>query len=119
MIKKSQGYKGKIDLNVCIFCREPVDNFSRTTDHLHPESRGGIRSKDNSAPSCQDCNMLKGDMTVEEFKKFLEKIIGIEFKNTKEKTGYYKKVAISCKYIIDNSVPRDIIINSGPDAKDN
>ena len=62
---------------------------------------------------------MKGDMDVSEFKRFLERIIEVEFSWTKQKTGYFKRVAVNCKRIINESTPRDIIINTKqkPDAK--
>ena len=117
MTKRSQGYRGRIDLKVCTYCGEPVDNTTRTTDHLIPESQGGIKSNDNRVPSCSRCNRMKGNMTVEEFKKFLERVIELEYTFVKIKTGYFKRVAISCKNIISQSTPRTIEINNG-EAKD-
>jgi 5-methylcytosine-specific restriction endonuclease McrA len=113
MIKKSQGYRGQIDTTVCIYCKEPVNEASRTADHMIPESRGGIRSNDNKAPSCSRCNRIKDDMTVEEFKEFMERVISLEYHYTKIKTEYFKKVAMSCKAIIQQSTPREITINNG------
>lgn len=113
MIKKSQGYKGKINTKVCTYCGVPIDSASASSDHLIPESKGGIRSKDNMVPSCRQCNMMKGDMDVEEFKKFLERMIGVEYTMTKIKTGYFKKVALSCRNILMQSTPRNINFNNG------
>jgi len=117
--KFSQGYKLPIDINVCLYCNEPVDAYSRTKDHMIPESRGGIKSNDNTAPACRKCNMLKADMTPEEFKKFMERAITLEYHFTKIKTGYFKKVASNCKRIIENSTPREIIIKNKGDAESN
>lgn len=121
MVKKSQGYKGKVDLSVCSYCGDKVDNFSRTTDHLVPESRGGIKSNDNRVPSCSQCNRMKGDMNVEEFKRYMERVIELEYTWIKIKTGYFKRVAMNCRRIISESNPRDIVIQqkNNPDAKDN
>lgn len=84
-----------------------------------PESKGGIKSKDNTAPSCRKCNMLKGDMTPEEFKRFMERSITLEYHFSKIKTGYFKKVASNCKRIIENSIPREVIFNNKGDAESN
>lgn len=113
MTKKSQGYHGVVDMKVCIYCKQPVDDFSRTKDHLIPESKGGCRSKDNAVPSCSKCNRLKEDMTVSEFQKFMERLIKIEYGFVKTKTGYFKRIATSCKEIILQSNPRDINFKNG------
>ncbi len=113
MIKQSQGYKGRIDTKICTYCGEPIDKASATADHLIPESRGGIRSNDNKVPACRRCNMMKGDMNVEEFKKFMERAITLEYSWVKIKTGYFKRVAIGCKNILQQSFPREIIIKDG------
>lgn len=113
MTKKSQGYNGPIDPSVCLYCKEPVNEATRTADHMIPESRDGVRSNDNKAPSCSRCNRIKDDMTVEEFKEFMERVIALEYHYTKVKTNYFKRVAMSCKQILQNSTPRTINFNDG------
>jgi 5-methylcytosine-specific restriction endonuclease McrA len=46
-----------------------VDEF--TIDHLFPQSKGGSHHPDNLVPACPQCNALKGDMTVLQFKSRL------------------------------------------------
>jgi hypothetical protein len=63
---------------------------------------------------------MKGDMDVKEFKRFLERVIELEYSWTKIKTGYFKRVAISCKNILMQSTPHDIKLKHPTgDAKDN
>ena len=56
--------KNGVNLDVCAYCKCPIDEYSATTDHLYPKSRGGKLSNDNKMPSCGDCNKLKGSMDI-------------------------------------------------------
>lgn len=47
-------------------CELEFDNFH--ADHFHPKSFGG-KAKDNLVPSCPDCNMSKGNLSIEQFGK--------------------------------------------------
>jgi 5-methylcytosine-specific restriction endonuclease McrA len=67
--------KDGIDLSVCMYCKEPIDEYSRTVDHLFPKSRGGKLSNANKVPCCGDCNKLKGNMSVVEFSRALSSFI--------------------------------------------
>lgn len=42
-----------------------------TKEHLIPLSRGGKKRGDNLKVACAECNMLKSDMTLDEFKHFI------------------------------------------------
>jgi 5-methylcytosine-specific restriction endonuclease McrA len=55
----------------CYYCGNPLDEYSRTVDHILPKSRGGVLSKKNKVYSCLQCNQLKGDMTPDEFLEFM------------------------------------------------
>lgn len=67
--------KSGIDLNVCVYCKSPLDEYSRTVDHLFPKSRGGKLSNSNKMPCCGDCNKLKGNMNIIEFSRALSSFI--------------------------------------------
>lgn len=92
--------KDGINLNVCAYCTESIDEFSRTVDHLFPKSRGGILSNKNKRPCCGKCNKLKGDMDVIEFQRALNAMIFLEHVSHKERIGYLKKVRINTEKII-------------------
>lgn len=93
--------KTGVDLSVCAYCSTPLDNFSRTVDHLYPESRGGIRSNANKVPACKDCNILKGDMDVVEFRRALEALIHNESTNHRREIGRLKRIRYNVDKIID------------------
>jgi len=99
---KQYGANVKIDPNVCYYCKCNLDDYSRTTDHLIPESQGGIRSNSNKVPSCRDCNQLKGDMTPDEFLIAIGRMIHMQSKLHKKQIGWLKKLRINLKIIIDS-----------------
>lgn len=60
----------------CYYCeREFNDRTRPTRDHIVPSARGGINGVMNYRRCCERCNRLKGDMILEEFIVFLEKLI--------------------------------------------
>jgi hypothetical protein len=93
--------KGGIDLNVCAYCHVSIDEFSRTIDHLHPKSRGGILSNKNKVPACSKCNKLKANMTVEEFNKAVESMIFLEQTEHRSKISYLKKIRANTEMLIN------------------
>lgn len=86
---------------------ESIDEFSRTKDHLIPESRGGIRANKNSVPSCSDCNQLKGDMDPEEFLRAIKAMLRLENKTHKVKQGYLLKIQRNLKNLISSKNAKD------------
>lgn len=52
----------------CWYCGKVPDR-ELTVDHAKPRSRGGGNWDGNLLPACRDCNNLKGDNTVSEFRK--------------------------------------------------
>lgn len=93
--------KDGIDLNVCAYCNAPLDDLSRTVDHLYPKSRGGILSNKNKVPACGDCNKLKGNMNVIEFQRALGAMMFLEHSNHKKQMSYLKKVKANTSKIIE------------------
>lgn len=93
--------KSGIDLDVCAYCNAPLDDLSRTVDHLYPKSRGGILSNSNKVPACGTCNQLKGSMSVHEFNRALNALIFLEQTNHKKQISYLKKVKRNTNTIID------------------
>jgi 5-methylcytosine-specific restriction endonuclease McrA len=49
----------------CEYCGDDASHV----DHKRPRSRGGKDDIDNLAPCCVACNMSKGTMTVEEWRR--------------------------------------------------
>jgi len=95
------GVKVEVNPKVCYYCKNEMDEFSRTVDHLIPESRGGIRANKNKLYCCGDCNKLKGDMTPEEFERALNSMIRLESKGHKRRASYLKKVLGSVKILTE------------------
>lgn len=84
--------KSGIDLNVCAYCSESIDQFSKTVDHLNPESRGGKLSNRNKVPSCVKCNGIKGDMNLDEFERSVGGMLRLESRSYKSKKSYLKRI---------------------------
>lgn len=93
--------KNGVDLSVCAYCNTPLDNLSRTVDHLYPKSRGGILSNKNKVPACGRCNKLKSNMNVREFNRALSAMIFLQQTTHKEKISYLKRVRENTSKIID------------------
>lgn len=56
---------------VCYLCGEPFKSMKDITfDHHIPVSKGGIDLLENYRLAHLECNMLKADMTPEEFEEF-------------------------------------------------
>ncbi len=98
--KRIYGHHVNIDLTNCYYCKVSIDEFSRTKDHLIPESRGGIRANRNSVPSCAACNQLKADMEPEEFLRAVSAMIQLENRSHKRATSYLIMVKKSLKRLI-------------------
>ena len=94
--------KDGVNLDVCAYCKCPIDEYSSTIDHLYPKSRGGILSKRNKVPACGDCNKLKGSMDIEEFHRALNGLIYYEHTKHKESLSHLKKVKLNVESIINS-----------------
>ena len=99
---KIYGATIKNNPDACCYCWVVLNDYSRTVDHLIPESRGGIRANKNKLHSCGDCNKLKGDMTPEEFLRAVSSMMRLEGKNYKQKIGYLKKIKKNLNAIIES-----------------
>lgn len=93
--------KSGIDLNVCAYCSTPIDELSRTVDHLHPKSRGGILSNKNKVPACGKCNKLKGNLNIYEFKRAIDAMMFLEQSTHKAQISYLKKIRVNTEKIIE------------------
>jgi 5-methylcytosine-specific restriction endonuclease McrA len=99
------GVKADTHAGICYYCKESIDQYSTTVDHLIPESRGGIRANKNKVHSCQRCNNLKGDMTPEEFHKALTAMIKHANKEHRRNTGLFRKIQISLEELFKKKEP--------------
>lgn len=55
----------------CFYCGEPLTEKQRTLDHRLPVDLGGPSLTNNLVPTCRKCNSTKGNLTEEQFKKFM------------------------------------------------
>lgn len=56
------------DSRFCVYCGEKAT----TADHMTPKSRGGHDGYANLVPACYHCNQEKGNMTYDEYVKWLK-----------------------------------------------
>jgi 5-methylcytosine-specific restriction endonuclease McrA len=93
--------KKGINLNICVYCKKTLDEYSRTIDHLYPKSRGGKLSNSNKVPCCGDCNKMKGDLSLWEFAKALNGLIFYEHSKHKESLAHLKKIKLNVENLIN------------------
>jgi 5-methylcytosine-specific restriction endonuclease McrA len=53
------------DKNTCQYCGSKGERM--TIDHVHPKTKGGENTWENTVASCQKCNTTKGDLSLEKF----------------------------------------------------
>jgi len=65
----------KRDGYTCFYCgHNKVQNLS--LDHITPKSKGGSDNPSNLLTACKKCNNMKGDMGLDEFIEYVNKIHG-------------------------------------------
>jgi 5-methylcytosine-specific restriction endonuclease McrA len=50
----------------CQYCSEKLARAKSTVDHVHPKSKGGTNTWNNTVIACKPCNERKGDRTPEQ-----------------------------------------------------
>jgi len=93
--------KTGVDLSVCAYCSVSLDNFSRTSDHLYPKSKGGVLSNANKVPACSNCNQLKGGLDINEFRLAIDVLIHNESSRHRIEIGRLKRIRYNINKIID------------------
>ena len=53
----------------CQYCGKKGNRKSLTIDHVHPKSKGGENTFENTVACCVKCNSAKGDKSLEQFWK--------------------------------------------------
>ena len=58
------------DSSTCQYCGKYVEDngIDLHIDHINPKSNGGNNEKNNLMVSCVRCNLIKGGMTIDEFR---------------------------------------------------
>lgn len=51
----------------CVFCDEDLTDKEIHMDHIIPESKGGLTTRQNLQVTCRKCNLAKGTLTEEVF----------------------------------------------------
>ena len=55
----------------CPYCSKIVPVMELSVDHILPQARGGSNELNNLHYTCLSCNMTKGSLTDDEFKRLL------------------------------------------------
>ena len=58
----------------CFYCGQKIQIENMHIDHMIPKSKGGSNG-DNLVASCAECNLVKGDLDVEEFRNKIENLL--------------------------------------------
>lgn len=67
----------------CIYCKRVLTLSNFTIEHVIPKAKGGLNDWYNCRVSCQGCNQIKGDKTLEELKWPNPPEVGIPMLNKK------------------------------------
>lgn len=61
----------------CVYCGCELNFYNFHIDHMKPKSKMTKNKNDikNLVPSCVDCNLLKGNLEIEDFRKKIENFI--------------------------------------------
>ena len=90
----------------CAYCGELIVYDNMQVEHVQPLSKNGTDIEENMLPSCNDCNTLKADRSLEEFRSMLENIVNDIFKNkfeyvVAEKFGLIKTISQPVKFYFE------------------
>lgn len=58
----------------CFYCGCDLDINNYHIDHFIPKVKGGKCGK-NNVPSCIDCNIMKSNLTIEEFREIIYNLL--------------------------------------------
>ena len=86
--------------NKCAYCGEPLQYKTMQIDHIVPYSRFDLIKKkpkdlnlnsfENLNPSCTNCNTIKSNLTIDEFREHIWKALRKKFKKIKKRNGIVK-----------------------------
>lgn len=80
----------------CAYCGRKITLETMTLDHIVPKSKGKNNDYTNLFASCQQCNTLKGDRTIKQYKTLVSKITQV-YGNGRPVKFYYEKNGLSSK----------------------
>lgn len=66
----------------CAYCGKDITYNEMQVDHVISLRRGGTDDMDNLMPSCRSCNHYKHTLSINEFRKNLEKMPKVLMKNS-------------------------------------
>jgi 5-methylcytosine-specific restriction endonuclease McrA len=72
----------------CFYCGDKREIENLHLDHILPKSLGGKDRKDNLITACCSCNLIKGNLTQEDFLKKAEGRFIMHY----EEMAYYQKI---------------------------
>lgn len=79
----------------CCYCNRKLNaRFKKTKEHIIPRSKGGTDDKFNIAYACFDCNNMRGNMDLVDFKS----IIYMHLQNKDIKLRNYTRVDLQNIY---------------------
>lgn len=80
----------------CAYCGRKLTLETMTLDHIFPKSKRKNNDYTNLFASCRQCNNLKGDRTIKQYRSLVSKIIQT-YGNGRPVKFYYEKNDLSSK----------------------
>lgn len=59
----------------CAYCGCNIDYYDFHVDHVKSKNKNGSNKQSNLLPSCRDCNALKFNLNLEEFRTKVENLM--------------------------------------------
>lgn len=84
----------------CAYCGCKLDINNFHIDHFVAKANGG-KNKNNLLPSCCLCNLMKSNLTLEEFRKEIENLIYLDTGKVGLINKYYKIKAKKIKFYFE------------------
>src|SRR5574337_2121518 len=67
----------KLGIYHCFYCDKLLSRQRKTRDHMQPRSRNGSNNPRNIVDACKPCNVLKGCLTLDEFRVVMAYRLGL------------------------------------------
>lgn len=90
----------------CAYCGQLIVYDNMHVEHVQPLSKNGADCEENMLPSCNDCDTIKADRGLEEFRNMLQGMVNDVFKNrleyvVAEKFGLIKTTSHPVKFYFE------------------